>query len=62
MGVMEPDPSMTVTTADGVSVPIGFPKVSSSSSYSVLRYPEYIVYDTAQAVLRYLLRVKFHYN
>lgn len=58
MGSSEPDPAMTEPwIQDGeVSVPCGKP-VRAGSSGSLL-YNEFIVYDTAQIRLRYLLQVK----
>ncbi|XP_033838942.1 poly [ADP-ribose] polymerase 2 [Periophthalmus magnuspinnatus] len=62
LGRTEPDPKNTVTL-DGATVPMG-PGVSSAAvnptGYSLL-YNEFVVYDPAQARMRYLLRVRFSY-
>lgn len=57
-GRLAPDPAQTVTTDDGVIVPLGKLKpVDSPAGYS-LQYNEYIVYKTSQIKFRYLLRLR----
>lgn len=61
VGKMEPNPEGS-EVVDGVIYPKGkmhdTPGVSSSS----LLYHEYIVYDTSQCRMRYLIQVKFNYG
>uniref|UniRef100_A0A7N9AYC4 Poly [ADP-ribose] polymerase n=1 Tax=Mastacembelus armatus TaxID=205130 RepID=A0A7N9AYC4_9TELE len=63
MGQTTPDPKNSVTL-DGVTVPMG-PGVKTglgkSTGYSLL-YNEFIVYNPAQARMRYLLRIQFNYS
>ncbi len=65
VGKSEPDEEDWVTLEDGCVVPIGklVNKVEpgKESEYSLL-YNEYIVYDTAQVKLRYLVKVEFVYD
>ncbi|XP_035550505.1 poly [ADP-ribose] polymerase 1 isoform X2 [Juglans regia] len=46
---------------DGIVVPCGKP-VPSKLKASELMYNEYIVYDTAQVKMQFLLKVKFHHK
>eukprot|EP01103_Thecamoeba_quadrilineata_P010815 TRINITY_DN243_c1_g1_i3.p1 TRINITY_DN243_c1_g1~~TRINITY_DN243_c1_g1_i3.p1 ORF type:complete len:1196 (+),score=236.79 TRINITY_DN243_c1_g1_i3:5-3592(+) len=55
-GKTAPDPSQTYDL-DGVMVPLGKGSASGISSY--MNFNEFIVYDTKQAQLRYILKVKF---
>ncbi|XP_028284052.1 poly [ADP-ribose] polymerase 2 [Parambassis ranga] len=63
LGQTGPDPKNSVTL-DGMTVPMG-PGVKTgigkNNAYSLL-YNEFIVYNPAQARMRYLLRVKFNYS
>lgn len=63
LGRTGPDPKNSVTL-DGMTVPMG-PGVSTGASnnkgYSLL-YNEFIVYNPAQARMRYLLRIQFNYS
>ncbi|XP_055007498.1 poly [ADP-ribose] polymerase 2 isoform X2 [Boleophthalmus pectinirostris] len=63
LGKTGPDPKNAVTL-DGMTVPMG-PGVSTGAvntkGYSLL-YNEFIVYNPAQARMRYLLRIKFNYS
>ncbi|XP_072296739.1 poly [ADP-ribose] polymerase 2 isoform X2 [Eucyclogobius newberryi] len=63
LGQTGPDPKNAVTL-DDMTVPMG-PGVSTGTvnakGYSLL-YNEFIVYNPAQARMRYLLRVKFNYS
>ncbi|GAU93583.1 hypothetical protein RvY_05505 [Ramazzottius varieornatus] len=63
-GRTEPDPKQTITTEDGVEIPMGHPKDAglANSAHSSLLYNEYIVYNEAQVNIRYLLKVKFQYK
>uniref|UniRef100_Q566G1 Poly [ADP-ribose] polymerase n=1 Tax=Xenopus laevis TaxID=8355 RepID=Q566G1_XENLA len=61
VGSTQPDPSTYYTSPDGVVYPIGKPQASGQKGTSLL-YNEYIVYDVAQVLQKYLVRVKFLYN
>ncbi|CAG5129820.1 unnamed protein product, partial [Candidula unifasciata] len=56
-----PDPAQAYVTADGVTIPLG-PGIDSGVTDTSLLYNEFIVYDTAQINIRYLLKMKFHYK
>jgi hypothetical protein len=60
-GETTPDPSQTVTTEDGMLVPVGEP-VASGLDDSDLIYNEYIVYDMAQVLIKYLCVMEFVYK
>ncbi|EPQ16369.1 Poly [ADP-ribose] polymerase 1 [Myotis brandtii] len=60
LGKTTPDPSASITL-DGVEVPLGN-GVSSGVDDTSLLYNEYIVYDTAQVNLKYLLKLKFNFK
>ncbi|XP_068604576.1 poly [ADP-ribose] polymerase 2 [Brachionichthys hirsutus] len=63
LGQTGPDPKNAVTL-DGATVPVGpvgKTGVGNRSSYSLL-YNEFIVYNPAQARMRYLLRIRFNYS
>ncbi|ESO94891.1 hypothetical protein LOTGIDRAFT_147482, partial [Lottia gigantea] len=63
-GQVAPDPTCNKTLSDGVVVPVGKgvdTKVRNSAGYT-LNYNEYIVYDTKQIKMKYLLKVKFNYK
>ncbi|KAF6073568.1 poly(ADP-ribose) polymerase 1 [Phyllostomus discolor] len=60
LGKTAPDPSASVAL-DGVEVPLGT-GISSGVSDTCLLYNEYIVYDTAQVNLKYLLKLKFNFK
>lgn len=61
LGRTHPNPAEEVRLEDGTIVPLG-KGVDSNVAGTSLLYNEYIVYDTAQIQLRYLLRVKFNYR
>lgn len=66
VGKSEPDKSTWVTLDDGCVVPIGRLKnqlkdPKTASEYALL-YNEYIVYNTNQVRLRYLVEVEFDYD
>jgi poly [ADP-ribose] polymerase 1 len=60
VGKVTPDPSGTVQL-DGVQVPCGR-MIDSTSPRSDLVYNEYIVYDTAQVKMKYIVKLKWHFN
>jgi len=60
-GRTEPSPNEKHVTNDGVEIPYGS-GVDSGVKGTSLLYNEYIVYDTAQINMKYLLRVHFDYN
>ena len=49
---------------DGLKVPCGQPTRNEQveEQGSDLKYNEYVVYDTSQVRLRYVLKVKFHFK
>ncbi|KAL6208713.1 hypothetical protein ACLB2K_019659 [Fragaria x ananassa] len=59
LGKKKPEESDHVKWRDDVTVPCGKP-VDSHIRASELMYNEYIVYDTAQVKMQFLLKVKFH--
>ena len=64
MGSIGPDPSMAKTLPCGTVVPLGKPvntKVKNPTGYT-LNYNEYIVYNTQQIKMKYLLQVKFNFK
>ncbi|CAI9107673.1 OLC1v1007086C1 [Oldenlandia corymbosa var. corymbosa] len=61
LGKTVPQGSGFVKWRDDVVVPCGKP-VPSSINTSELMYNEYIVYDTAQVKLQFLLKVRFHHK
>jgi poly [ADP-ribose] polymerase len=65
VGRVHPDPAHTATLPDGVKVPLGPPvsqTIHNGGGYTALQYNEFIVYDVAQATIRYLLKLKFNYK
>lgn len=64
MGRVGPDPNDTFTMPDGVTVPFGKTTetgVVNPRGYT-LNYNEYIVYNTSQVRMRYLVKVKFNFK
>ncbi|XP_043688247.1 poly [ADP-ribose] polymerase 1 [Telopea speciosissima] len=61
LGKMKPQESDYVKWRDEVVVPCGKP-VPSNVKSSELMYNEYIVYDTSQVKLQFLLKVRFHHK
>ncbi|XP_006818261.1 poly [ADP-ribose] polymerase 2-like isoform X2 [Saccoglossus kowalevskii] len=64
LGMMAPDPTKKHTMSDGTVVPIGKGKktgVANKQGYT-LNYNEFIVYNTNQVKMRYLVKVKFHFK
>ncbi|ELR24303.1 Poly(ADPribose) polymerase catalytic domain containing protein, partial [Acanthamoeba castellanii str. Neff] len=60
-GATGPDPAENVTMADGTVVPLGKPVPTGTSNTSLL-YNEFIVYDVAQLLIKYLVVVEFKYS
>ncbi|CAF0799278.1 unnamed protein product [Adineta ricciae] len=56
-----PDPKENYFTDDGVLIPMGH-GVNANIAHSSLLYNEYIVYDTDQIKIKYLLRLDFQYE
>ncbi|KAK9704903.1 hypothetical protein RND81_07G018900 [Saponaria officinalis] len=61
LGKKVPDEKGFTNWRDEVVVPCGKP-VDSKVKSSELMYNEYIVYDTAQVKMQFLLKVRFHYK
>lgn len=64
LGSIGPDPNMNKTLPCGTVVPIGKPvklNVNNPSGYT-LNYNEYIVYNTQQIKMKYLVQVKFNFK
>lgn len=64
MGRIGPDPNDTYTMPDGVTVPFGKTTetgVVNPRGYT-LNYNEYIVYNTSQVRMRYLVKIKFDFK
>lgn len=60
-GTTMPDPKEYYYTNDGVCIPMGH-GVSANAKNTSLLYNEYIVYNTDQIKMKYLLRVDFQYK
>ncbi|CAO2826568.1 unnamed protein product [Amaranthus hypochondriacus] len=61
LGKKVPDEAGFAKWRDEVVVPCGKP-IDSKVKTSELMYNEYIVYDTAQVKMQFLLKVRFHYK
>ncbi|XP_062609623.1 poly [ADP-ribose] polymerase 2-like [Saccostrea cucullata] len=64
LGAVAPDPTKHKTLPDGTIVPLGKSKntnVKNPNGYT-LNYNEFIVYDTKQIKMKYLVKVKFNYK
>ncbi|XP_012940538.1 poly [ADP-ribose] polymerase 2 [Aplysia californica] len=64
LGRVAPDPAASMSLADGVTVPLGKAKdtgVVNPSGYT-LNYNEFIVYNTQQVLMKYLVQVKFNFK
>ena len=59
MGATKPNPQTYVALDNGCIVPVGTPVVDSSFVGALL-YNEFIVYDTKQIKMKYLLKMKFN--
>eukprot|EP00919_Chromeraceae_sp_WS-2016_P012168 GHVR01028522.1.p1 GENE.GHVR01028522.1~~GHVR01028522.1.p1 ORF type:complete len:428 (+),score=68.48 GHVR01028522.1:122-1405(+) len=60
VGNYRPDPKETLTI-DDVKIPLGLSQASGLGNGNLL-YNEFIVYDTTQALIKYLLEVEFVYK
>jgi len=60
-GRYQPLASKAKTMSDGCIVPCG-PLTDTGIMDSALIYNEFVVYDTAQVRMRYMLKLKFHYK
>ncbi|CAF3934676.1 unnamed protein product [Adineta steineri] len=56
-----PDPKEHIYTDDGILIPMGH-GINANIPQSSLLYNEYIVYNTDQIKIKYLLRVEFDYS
>lgn len=61
LGGTGPDPAATKTLPDGVQVPLGN-LIETDVDGSSLLYNEFIVYDTAQINMKYLVQLDFDYK
>eukprot|EP00043_Microstomoeca_roanoka_P016452 m.168165 g.168165 ORF g.168165 m.168165 type:complete len:169 (+) comp16464_c0_seq11:63-569(+) len=61
IGKTTPDPKETATLEDGVTVPLGKGVENPKAAGGSLLYDEFIVYDTAQIKMRYVIKMKFKY-
>lgn len=61
VGKTQPNPKEAIKTENDIIVPLGKLKTNNKLQTSLL-YNEFIVYDTAQVNLKYLLKVKFVYK
>lgn len=66
VGSTAPDPSKLHRLEDGLEVPLGNGMSNADlqrhGGRSDLLYNEYIVYDTAQVRVRYLLKLRFNFK
>lgn len=62
IGMTYPDPEKKVVLPDGVEVPLGPAGKENKPVRTALLYNEYIVYDTAQVNMKYIMKVKFNYK
>eukprot|EP00759_Apiculatamorpha_spiralis_P017159 PhF_6_TR2328/c0_g1_i1/m.4149/K10798/PARP; poly [ADP-ribose] polymerase len=60
-GKIEPDPRSNVTMDNGCLVQVGKP-VDSGVKDTTLQYNEFVVYDTSQIRMKYVLRLEFVYK
>lgn len=64
LGMMAPEPSKNHTMSDGTVVPLGKGKktgVVNKHGYT-LNYNEFIVYNTNQIKMKYLVKIKFNFK
>ncbi|EGD75200.1 poly polymerase [Salpingoeca rosetta] len=61
IGKTTPDPKETIELDDGVSVPLGKGVSNPKAKGGALLYDEFIVYNTAQIKMRYVIKMKFKY-
>jgi poly [ADP-ribose] polymerase len=62
IGSTHPDPRHDVTTPEGTIAPCGLPICAAEGKGSSLLYNEFVVYNTKQVKMRYLVKVRFHYE
>ncbi|CAL1532290.1 unnamed protein product [Lymnaea stagnalis] len=62
VGRVAPDPKTYVTLPDGLTVPVGKGIDVGSATANTLNYNEFIVYDTRQIRMKYLVKVKFNFK
>uniref|UniRef100_A0A1I7ZLS7 Poly [ADP-ribose] polymerase n=1 Tax=Steinernema glaseri TaxID=37863 RepID=A0A1I7ZLS7_9BILA len=62
MGRIAPDPAEDLTLPDGCVVPLGKPIEMEGAAKYTLNYNEYIVYNTNQINLKYLVEVDFDFE
>lgn len=62
LGRTVPNPDEDIVLPDGVKVTVGKPSELKTSDNRSLMYNEYIIYNTRQIKMRYLVRVKFNFN
>jgi len=60
LGMAAPDPKSDRKILDDVTIPCG--KITKTGIKSACSHNEYIIYDTAQVRIRYLLRLKFKHD
>lgn len=61
-GKLVPDTKGFVKLDNGTVVPCGKQTDAKLPPAAALLYNEFIVYDTAQVKMKYLLKMKFHYK
>lgn len=61
-GQTQPDPNVVYKMEDGIEIPYGPGVPAKLKKKSSLLYNEYIVYDTAQVKVRYLIKMNFKYK
>jgi len=61
LGATSPDPSGDKVLPDGVVVPMGAGKKDTKMKTTLL-YNEYIVYDTSQINMKYLVKLKYNFK
>eukprot|EP00043_Microstomoeca_roanoka_P016454 m.168072 g.168072 ORF g.168072 m.168072 type:complete len:139 (+) comp16464_c0_seq2:36-452(+) len=61
IGKTTPDPNETLTLENGVTVPLGKGIENPEAADGSLLYDEFVVYDTAQIKMRYVIKMKFNF-
>lgn len=61
LGKTAPDPEKNKILEDGTVVPSGKPVKTNVDDTSLL-YNEYVVYNAAQVLMRFLIKVEFEYT
>lgn len=62
VGRSVPNPDQAITLENGIHVPCGRLIKNKDVNDAVLLYNEYIIYNEAQARMRYLVEVDFEYE